>query len=96
MTFRQHNQNPHALWRKRVRPLLVAAGLPDAVADDDRRWGYLLDHGADEFNSGWSPRDMTPRQAADLLALVEAHYGQAYGGGLLRGLRERADQGRLG
>ena len=53
MSFRQHNKNPDAVWRNEHREELLRAGMPDFVLDDERRWHYVLLHGADEFESGW-------------------------------------------
>ena len=89
MSFRQHNKDPDLMWRKRMRSQLIAAGLPNSVVDDERRWNYVLLHGADEFQSGWSPQWITQKQAADLLALIGDRY-QSEGLDLIRELRNRA------
>ena len=89
MSFRQHNKDADTIWRKNARPRLIAAGLPDAVVDNERRWNYVLLHGADEFGSGWSPRWITPQQAADMLALLESHYHSEGALELFRELRNR-------
>ena len=38
-------------WRPAHRDLLSECGIPDEVADSDRRWGYLLLHGVDRPES---------------------------------------------
>ena len=91
MSFRQRNKDPNVLWRKRCRPLLLAAGLPDVLADDDQRWNYVLLHGADEL--GWSPQDITPQQAADMLSLLQQQYPNEVGLDLFRALRGRISAG---
>ncbi len=90
MSFKQQNKDPDVLWRKRVRSKLIEAGVPDFVVDDERRWNYVLLHGSDEFQSGWSPKWITQQQAADLLALIEARY-QSEGLDLIRELRNRVN-----
>ena len=92
MPFRQRNKDPEITWRKRSRMALIAAGLPNAVIDDERRWTYVLLHGADEFVSGWSPRDITPQQAGAILSLLEAHYNNEAGLDLFRALRDRVNE----
>ncbi|MDR2212109.1 MAG: hypothetical protein LBE21_00585 [Pseudomonadales bacterium] len=92
MPFKQNNKTPDALWRKRSRPLLIAAGLPEAVIDDERRWRYLLDHGVDDFHTGWTPQEITMQQVADMLSLLAAHYGNEADFELLRTLRRRSDE----
>ncbi len=42
-------------WRLANRSLLSACGVPDAVADSDRRWVYVLLHGDDYPGTGWDP-----------------------------------------
>lgn len=60
----------HAAWLRRNRPALLACGVPDDVLTQPRRWTYLLDHGVDEFNTGWSPEELSFDQARDLLELL--------------------------
>jgi hypothetical protein len=94
MSFRQHNKDADTAWRRRTRAALIAAGLPDVVAEDERRWNYVLHHGADEFETGWSPRWITTRQAANMLSLLQAHYQhQAAGLELCLQLKRRIGAG---
>ena len=90
MTFRQHNKNTDTAWRTRSRPLLLAAGLPDFLIDDERRWTYVLLHGND-LESGWSPSWITKEQATDLLHLLCSHYEKWVGFNLFVTLEKRID-----
>jgi len=90
MSFRQHNKKPDVAWRKSVRLQLLAAGLPDFVVDDERRWTYVLLHG-DDLESGWSPAWITKDQAADLLRLLESHFERRVGLELFDTLGRRVD-----
>ncbi len=91
MSFRQHNKSPEAAWRKQHREQLLSAGMPDFVLDDERRWNYVLLHGADEFESRWSPSWITAEQAAGMLELLRSHYANPVGLELLRELEKRAN-----
>jgi hypothetical protein len=91
MSFRQHNKDPESAWRKKHREELVGLGMPDFVLDDERRWHYVLLHGADEFESGWKPSWITPEQAARMLELLRSHYLNSVGLELLRELETRAN-----
>ena len=91
MTYRRHNKDEDVRWRKRVRYELIKAGLPDFIVDDERRWIYVLLHGADEFESGWSPDWISGRQAESMLSLLESHYKEEIGLELFSALRRRID-----
>ena len=90
MPFRQHNKNPDAAWRRHYRSELLAAGLPDFVIDDEKRWNYMLLHG-DDFASGWSPAWITKEQAAELLRLLGSHYENRIGLDLFATLEKKID-----
>ncbi|OAI56036.1 hypothetical protein AYO49_04905 [Verrucomicrobiaceae bacterium SCGC AG-212-N21] len=92
MSFRQRNKSPDTAWRRTRRPELLAAGLPDFVIDDERRWTYVLLHGDDELESGWSPAWIAPEQAAALLRLLQSHYEESVGLELFRALEKRIDE----
>ena len=92
MSFRQHNKNPDTSWRKTHRVQLLAAGMPDFLIDDERRWTYVLLHGDDELESGWSLSRITPEQAADMLRLLQSHYESRVGLELFRALEKRIDE----
>jgi hypothetical protein len=79
MAFQQHNKNPTTVWLNANRAKLLAAGIPDFLVDDERRWTYVLLHGDDELESGWSPAWITKQQAAELLALLQAHFKSRVG-----------------
>src|SRR5215471_9155104 len=79
VSFRQHNQNPDAAWRKEHREELLRAGMPDFVLDDERRWHYVLLHGRDDFESRWDPSWITPEQAASMLELLRSQYTNPVG-----------------
>jgi hypothetical protein len=91
MSFRQHNKNPEAAWRKEHREELLRLGMPDFVLDDEPRWHYVLLHAADEFESRWDPSWITPEQAAGMLELLRSHYTNPVGLELLRELKKRAN-----
>ena len=91
MSFRQNNKNSDAAWRRSSRPKLLAAGLPDFVIDDERRWSYVLLHGDDELESGWSPAWLTKEQAVDLLRLLHSHFESRIGVDLFATLEKRID-----
>jgi hypothetical protein len=80
-------------WRLAHRDLLSERGIPDEVADWDRRWGYLLLHGVDRPGTGWEPSWISPRQAARLLDGLLANLPTEDGYDLIRGLR-RSSQDR--
>jgi hypothetical protein len=90
MSFRQHNKNPDTAWRRSSRTALLAAGLPDFLIDDERRWAYVLLHG-DDLDSGWSPAWITKEQAADFLRLLSSHYENRVGLDLFTTLEKRID-----
>lgn len=90
MAFRQHNKNPDTAWRRNFRPQLLAAGLPDSVIDDERRWNYVLLHG-DDLESGWSPLRISREQAGDLLRLIGSYYENRNGLDLFPTLEKRID-----
>jgi len=92
MSFRQHNKNTDTAWRRVHRADLLAAGMPDFLVDDDRRWNYVLLHGDDELESGWSPSWITSDQAADMIRLLQAHYVSRVGLDLFVSLEKRIDE----
>lgn len=89
MSFRQVNKGPEAAWRKRHREQLLAAGLPDFLIDDERRWTYLLLHGDDELESGWTPEGITKPQAVELLRMLQEQYQNRVGLDLFTVLEKR-------
>ena len=91
MSFRQNNKEPDAVWRKEHREELLRNGMPDFVLDNDRRWNYVLLHGADDFESGWNPSWIAPEQAAEMLKLLRLRYPNSVGLDLLRELEKRAN-----
>ena len=90
MSFRQQNKNPDTVWRRSFCQKLLAAGLPDFIIDDERRWSHLLLHGYD-LESSWSPAEITKTQAVDLLGLLESHYKRSSGLWLFDSLDKRID-----
>ena len=79
-----------SLWRSAHRALLGECGIPDDVADSDRRWAYVLLHGDDDPGTGWDTTWVSPQQAARLLdrLLIDAPCELGYD--LVRCLRLRA------
>jgi len=90
MSFRQHNKDPRAEWRKRHRDELLTNGIPASVIDDERQWSYVLLHGADEFGGGWNPSWITKEQAGNLLTLLRPQYTNPVGLDLIRELEKRS------
>jgi len=91
MSFRQHNKDPNTAWRRDHRDALLKHGMPDSVVDDERRWTYVLLHGADEFESGWNPTWITKEQAQSLLTLLQSQYTNPVGLDLITALQRRTD-----
>ena len=89
MSFRAPNKSPDVVWRKKRRDELLAAGLPDFVVDDERRWTYVLLHGDEELESGWSPARITKTQATELLRILQQHYQSRIGLDLFSALEKR-------
>jgi hypothetical protein len=79
-----------ANWRTDNRSLLAECGIPDAIANSDHRWNYILLHGDDALQTGWNPSWVTPRQAARLLEALEQVIPSQAGHDLIRELRRRA------
>jgi hypothetical protein len=92
MAFQQKNKNTDTSWRRAHRVELLAAGMPDFLIDDERRWNYVLLHGDDELESGWSPLWITKEQAADMLRLLQAHFANRVGLDLFVSLEKRIDE----
>jgi hypothetical protein len=77
-------------WRLAYRALLAECGIPDEVADSDRRWNYLLLHGSDDPGTGWRTSWVSPEQAARLLDRLSIDLPSELGYDLVRCLRLRA------
>jgi hypothetical protein len=78
-------------WRVANRSLLGECGVPDEDIGSDRRWVYVLLHGDDYPGTGWDVEWVSPRQAAELLAVLERDLPSAVGYDLVRLLRRRAE-----
>lgn len=89
MSFKQKNKDNDRLWRKQMREELMAAGLPDLVIDDDRKWNYVLLHGDDELESGWNLSWIDNPQAEKLLSLLRTQFGASIGYDLIALLERR-------
>jgi len=89
MSFRQANKDSETMWRKRRREELLAAGVPDFLIDDERRWTYVPLHGDDELESGWTPAWITKPQAVDLLRMLKRQYDKRVGLDLFTALEKR-------
>jgi hypothetical protein len=76
-------------WRSENRNLLSECGIPDLVANSDRVWNYVLLHGDDLLQTGWTPAWISPKQASQLLAALERGLPNEDGCDLLRALRRR-------
>jgi hypothetical protein len=85
------NSSPQSpRWRLDNRSLLSECGVPDPVADSDRRWVYVLLHGDDYPGTRWDTSWVSPSQAARLLDRLMADISGDDGFGLLRCLRHRS------
>ena len=78
-------------WRLANRTLLDECGVPDAIADSDRQWAYVLLHGDDYLDTGWDVSWVTPQQAAKLLAALLPDVPFYVGYDLVWFLRQRAE-----
>ena len=56
-----------ATWRSQNLAFLADCGVPDAVANSERSWTYVLLHGNDSPHTGWDPSWISPETAARLL-----------------------------
>ncbi len=65
-------------WRIAHRSRLADCGIPSAVAEDDRRWAYVLNHGHD-LETGWETSWLSEKQAKELLSLLEPQFRSAIG-----------------
>ncbi len=92
MSYRRENEVgvESSRWRLRHAAELVASGVPPGVADDDRRWIYVLLHG-DDLATGWSVDWLRDEQARDLLTLLAPCFTSEVGYDLLSRLRARCD-----
>ncbi len=52
-------------WRQAHRDVLLRAGLPDDVLQDEMSWYYFLEHGFN-YTADFSTDQLTPAQAAAL------------------------------
>lgn len=80
-------------WRRNNRALLTECGIPDAVADSDHRWVYVLLHGDDYPGTGWDASWVSPAQAARLLDSLVADLPGESGYDLVQCLRRRSSCG---
>jgi hypothetical protein len=72
------------------RALLAECGIPDEVADSDRRWVYLPLHGSDDPGTNWHASRVSPEQAAQLLDSLLIDLPSEVGYDLVRCLRRRS------
>ena len=78
-------------WRLANRSQLGACGVPAEVTASDRRWVYVLLHGDDYPGTGWDVSWLLPKQAAELLAVLDRDRASWIGYDLVRLLRQRAE-----
>jgi hypothetical protein len=79
-------------WRLAQCALLSECGIPDEVADSDRRWAYVLYHGDDKLRTGWQACWISPDQAGRLLERLRADLQREVGYDLVRALRLRVGE----
>lgn len=80
-------------WRRDHQALLSECGVPTEVSGNDRRWGYVLDHGDDELGTGWTPNWITVGQAKKLLSTLEKDWHDSPFFDLRWYLRKRIERG---
>ena len=68
---------------------MIRCGIPEEVADSDRRWCYVLLHGDDELETGWNPNWVSREQAMDLLDFLDRELPDVPGYDLVDALRRR-------
>jgi hypothetical protein len=68
----------------------LAAGVPDYVIDDERRWNYVLLHSYDQ-ETGWNESSISKIQAIALLQLISSHYENRAGITLFGDLERRIE-----
>ncbi|MBK8259682.1 MAG: hypothetical protein IPK82_44370 [Polyangiaceae bacterium] len=76
-------------WRQRHRSKLIAMGLPDTVVDSDRTLNYVLLHGDDAYQSGWSATWLSETQAQQLLEFLTNAFADQTPYDIFRVLRQR-------
>ena len=87
---RSHESGPDSSrWRCKHLGLLIRCGIPEVIANSDRRWRYVLLHGDDELGTGWNPAWIDREQAQALLDLLNPEIDGDAGYDLLERLRER-------
>ncbi len=94
MAYRRSNETDpfSSRWRIKHRADLADCGIPPDIANDDRRWRYVVLHG-DDLVSGWSETWLSDEQATKLLALLEPHFPAPSGIWLVEALQRRLRSG---
>jgi hypothetical protein len=59
-------------WRT-THQATLARWLPQQILASDRRLNYVLLHGDDELETGWTPAWLAPEEAAQFLAFLRTH-----------------------
>jgi hypothetical protein len=81
-------------WRLAHRGLLLECGIPEEIANSDRRWIYLLLHGSDDFGTRWDPTWISSAQARRLLNRLESELASENAYQLIHFLRKRSGEGQ--
>jgi hypothetical protein len=91
MTYRRSDDEGifSSRWRISHRSELIECGIPFDVANDDRRWTYVLLHG-DDLATGWKHTWLTEQQTTKLLALLQPYFPEPVGEGLVKALRRHS------
>lgn len=76
-------------WRYKHRRFLIGCGIPEEVVDSDQRWCYMLLHGDDELQTGWSSDWISIEQTIDLLEFLDMEISDTTGYELVDVLRRR-------
>jgi hypothetical protein len=90
MSFRQSNKSDEQRWEKKHRDQILALGIPSDIFDG-RRWSFLLQEDWD-FKTKWSSKSLSDAEAAQLLKLLEPHYGSS-SWELIQNLKRRLHRG---
>ena len=93
MAFRRNGKDPERIWRAENRQQLIDAGIPVYLVDDERRWNYVLLHGDDALDSGWSTNDLEREQCQGLVEIISTFYENETGLDLCADLRRRLETG---
>jgi len=79
-------------WRKKNISNLLAAGIPEVIASNQKNWTYTLFHGAHP-SVGWNLTWISEEEARQLYALLKESGEGEVGYSLMDDLRRRFEEG---